>query len=123
MDFYCEQQNQLLIQKAREYCYDLISFQDLKEFSVLNVTNYLDSENPTIAKLIREIEGSVVEVDEEILTEEEFKRNIQDILKGLPHKQEKWTASLVPQGNRVTIFWKIENHAPSLTTYEHAIIA
>ena len=85
MDWYYNQQNQLLIQKACEYCYDLISFQDLKEFSVLNVTDYLDSENLTIAQLIREIEGSVIEVDEEILTEEEFKNNLQNLLKDLEH--------------------------------------
>ena len=97
MGSYCDQQNQLLIQKAREYSYGLISFQDLKEFSVLNVTTYLHSENPTIAKLIREIEGSVVEVDEDLLTEEEFKNNLQIVLDSLPNKQEKWTASSVPQ--------------------------
>lgn len=97
MDWYCEQQNQLLIRKAREYCYDLISFQDLKEFSVFYATDYLDSANPTIDKLICEIEGSVVEIDEELLTEEEFKDNLQIILKGLPNQQEKWTSSSVPR--------------------------
>lgn len=86
MDIYLEQQNQLLIRKALEYCYDLISFQDLKDFSVFNVTNYLDSDDPTIAKLIREIEGSVVRVEENLLKEEEFKGNLKNFLNGLPHK-------------------------------------
>ena len=96
MDWYCEQQNQLLMQRASEYCYDHISFQDLKEFSVLNVMNYLDSDNPTIAKLIREIEGSVVEVDENLLTEEEFKKNLKNILKNCGRGLNSWTGPSVP---------------------------
>ena len=86
---------------------------------MLNVTTYLHSENPTIAKLIREIEGSVVEVDEDLLTEEEFKDNLQTVLASLPNKQEKWTASSVHQINSVTIPWESGNPTPSLTTYEH----
>ena len=50
----------------------LFLFKISKIFSVLNVTNYLDSENPTIAKLIRKIEASVVRVEEEILTSGSF---------------------------------------------------
>ena len=66
----------------------------------------------------------MVEVEENLLTEEDFKSNIQNILADLPHGQEKWTAYSVPQVNRVTIFWKSENPAPSpLTTYEQAVIA
>ncbi len=120
MDWYCDQQNQLLIQQAREYCNDLISFQDLKEFSVLNVTEYLDSDNPTIAKLILEIEGSVAEVDEDLLTEEEFKNNLQDILKNWRQEPDSWTGSSAPLENRT---WEPENLTPSLTTYKQAVIA
>lgn len=123
MDIYLEQQNQLLIRKALEYCYDLISFQDLKDFSVFNVTNYLDSEDPTIAKLIREIEGSVVRVEENLLKEEEFKSNLQNFLNGLPHKEDKWTASSVNQVNWVTTYWESGLPAPALTTYEEAVVA
>ncbi len=120
MDLYCEQQNQLLMQKALEYCYDLISFPDLKDFSVLNVTNYLDSENPTIAKLIREIEGSVVRVEEDLLTEEEFKSNLQNLLNGLEQELDYWTGSSAPLENYT---WEPENLTPSLTTYKQAVIA
>ena len=123
MDWYCDQRNQLLIQKAREYCYDLISFRDLKEFSVLNVTNYLDSENPTIAKLIREIEGSVVEVEEDLLTEEEFKNNVQNLLKDWEQELDYWTGSSVPLENYTYTAWEPENRPPSLTTYAQAEIA
>jgi len=120
MDRYCDQQNQLLVQKAKEYCCDLISFQDLKEFSVLNVTNFLDSEIPTIAKLIREIEGSVVEIDEAILTEEEFKSNLQNLLEGLEQILDWWTGSSVPLHNTS---WEPErNLTPSLTTYKDVAI-
>ena len=122
MDWYCDQRNQLLIQKAREYCCDLISFRDLKEFSVLNVTNYLDSENPTIAKLIREIEGSVVEVEEDLLTEEEFKNNLQNILKDWEQERDHWTGSSVPLENYIYTSLEPENRTPSLTTYAHAEI-
>ena len=123
MDWYYDQQNQLLIQQAREYCNDLISFQDLKEFSVLNVTEYLDSDNPTIAKLILEIEGSVAEVDEDLLTEEEFKNNLQDILKNWRQEPDSWTGSSVPLENYTYASWEPENLTPSLTTYKQAVIA
>lgn len=123
MNWYCDQQNQLLIQKAREYCNDLISFQDLKEFSVLNVTTYLHSENPTIDKLICEIEGSVVEVDEDLLTEEEFKDNLQNILKSLEQELDRWTGSSAPLKNYTYTSLETENRAPSLTTYAQAEIA
>lgn len=123
MDWYYDQQNQLLIQQAREYCYDLISFEDLKEFSVLNVTNYIYSENPTIAKLICEIEGSVVEVEEDLLTEEEFKNNLQDILKNWRQEPDSWTGSSVPLENYTYASWESENLTPSLTTYKQAVIA
>ena len=123
MNWYCDQQNQLLIQKAREYCNDLISFQDLKEFSVLNVTTYLHSENPTIDKLICEIEGSVVEVDEDLLTEEEFKNNLQDILKNWKQELDSWTGSSVPLEKYTYASWEPENLTHSLTTYKQAVIA
>lgn len=123
MDRYCDQQKQLLIQRAKEYCYDLISFQDLKEFSVLNVTNFLDSDSPTIANLIREIEGSVVEIEEDLLKEEEFKNNLQDILKSLEQELNRWTGSSAPLKNYTYISLKPENRTPSLTTYAQAEIA
>ena len=66
---------------------------------MFNVTNYLDSDDPTIAKLIREIEGSVVRVEENLLKEKEFKSNLQNFLNGLPHKEDKWTASFQPLSN------------------------
>lgn len=121
MDWYGDQQNQLLIQKASDYCDGLISFQDLKEFAVLNVLNYLDSENPAIDKLICEIEGSVVEIDEDLLTEEEFKDNLQNLIKNAEQTlacQTKSSASL----DCTIATWEPENLPPSLTTYAEALV-
>ena len=92
-------QDSLLIQKTVDYCHDLISLQDLKEFSLLNVTEFLDSDNKSIANLIREIEGSVVEIEEDLATEEEFKRNLQTILNGLQQEQNRWVRPSVSQTN------------------------
>ena len=96
---YSAPQDNLLIQKTVEYCHDLISFQDLKEFSLLNVTEFLDSDNKGIANLIREIEGSVVEVEENLVTEEEFKNHLQTILNGLQQEQNRWVRPSVSQTN------------------------
>jgi len=92
-------QDELLIRKTLEYCHNLISLQDLKEFSLLNVTKFLDSDNKTIANLIREIEGSVVEIEEDLVTEEEFKSNLKTILNGLQQEQNRWAGSSVSQAN------------------------
>ena len=92
-------QDELLIRKTLEYCHNLISLQDLKEFSLLNVTEFLDSDNKSIANLIREIEGSVVEIEEDLVTEEEFKSNLQTILNGLQQEQNRWARPSVSQAN------------------------
>ena len=92
-------QDELLIRKTLEYCHNLISLQDLKEFSLLNVTEFLDSDNKNIANLIREIEGSVVEIEEDLVTEEEFKSHLQTILKGLQQEQTSCAGSSVSQTN------------------------
>ena len=120
MDWYCDEKNKVLIQKVRDFCDGFISFRDLKEFFVPYVTKNLDSENTTIAKLIREIELSVVQVEEDLLTKEEFKSNLQIFLDCLPREQEKWTTSSAPHVNCDIIAWESGNPAPSLTTCEHA---
>ena len=96
---YSTPQDNLLIQKTVDYCHNLISLRDLKEFSLLNVTEFLDSDNKGIANLIREIEGSVVEVEENLVTEEEFKSHLQTILNGLQQEQNRWVRPSVPQTN------------------------
>ena len=92
-------QDELLIRKTLEYCHNLISLQDLKEFSLLNVTEFLDSDNKNIANLIREIEGSMVEIEEDLVTEEEFKSNLKTILNGLQQEQNRWARPSVSQTN------------------------
>ena len=97
-------QDDLLIQKTVDYCHDLISLQDLKEFSLLNVTKFLDSDHKGIANLVREIEGSVVEVEEDLVTEEEFKRHLQAILHGLQQEQTRCAEPSVSQTIQFLLF-------------------
>lgn len=95
-----------LIRKACDYCLSLISIRDLKEYAFLNITILLSSDRKDIAALIHEIEGSVVEIDEGLLTEEEFRGNLEKILTPFQQTLCAWTSVSTSQTKLLPISWE-----------------
>lgn len=90
---YTDPQNQILFQKSVEYVCRQIPLQELKEFSLLCANELLDSDEDIIRELVCEIEGSVVEIEEHIMTEDEFRMSLRSILAKLPQYCLTWNGS------------------------------
>ena len=102
-------QEEDLIRKTWEYCHKHISLRELKEFSLLNIKTFLTSDNTVIARLVREIEGSVVEIEEGLLTEEDFRGDLEKILSELHPQQPVLLITTVSPKNLIRSSWKSES--------------
>ena len=106
---YSVPQEDNLIRKTGEYRHNLISLRELKEFSLRNIKTFLTSDNTIIARLVREIEGSVVEIEEGLLTEEAFKGNLGKILNELQPQQPVLLSTTVSQKSLIRSSWKSQS--------------
>lgn len=77
-------QEQMFFQKASEYLSGLVTLDELHEFSLMNVNEFLDSPDQVVVKLVNEIESSVVEIQEGLQSEQDFKKSLEKILAEAP---------------------------------------